>query len=87
MADTSGTLNRKKRSTPHYPEIALIVVAVSGWMVLVANMFGIAGKTGWIFPVVTDIGSLAKSTGLLALISALPFAFRLLRKSLNSKSR
>lgn len=59
------------------PEISLLMLAFSGWLVLIANLFGLAGKTGWIFPVVRDIPGLAVSTLALALLGASPLAIRL----------
>jgi hypothetical protein len=58
------------------PGLYLIIFAVCGWLVLIANMFGFAGASGWIFPVVTDIPGLAASTVFLALLGLTPLAFK-----------
>ena len=39
-------------------------------------MFGLAGLTGWIFPVIDDIPGLALSTLLIALIGLAPVGLR-----------
>ena len=58
------------------PGLYLLVFAVCGWLVLMANMFGFAGAAGWIFPIVTDIPGLAASTVFLALLGMTPLAFK-----------
>jgi uncharacterized RDD family membrane protein YckC len=58
------------------PGLYLIIFAVCGWLVLMANMFGFAGASGWIFPVVTDIPGLAASTIFLALLGLTPLAIK-----------
>ena len=58
------------------PGTYLLVFAFCGWLVLIANMFGIAGKSGWIFPAIEDISGLAGSTVLLALLGLTPLAIR-----------
>ena len=58
------------------PGLYLLVFAVCGWLVLVANLFGIAGRSGWIFPPVPDVAGLAASTLLLAVLGLTPFALR-----------
>lgn len=58
------------------PGLYLLLFAACGWLVLIANMFGIAGASGWIFPVVTDIPGLAASTLFLALLGLTPLAFK-----------
>jgi hypothetical protein len=58
------------------PGLYLLVFASCGWLILMANMFGIAGRSGWIFPVVDDIAGLAGSTVFLALIGLTPLALR-----------
>lgn len=58
------------------PVTFLLVLAACGWLILIANMFGLAGISGWIFPVVDDIPGLAASTLLIALIGLTPVALR-----------
>jgi uncharacterized RDD family membrane protein YckC len=58
------------------PGLYLIIFAVCGWLVLMANMFGFAGASGWIFPVVADIPGLAASTIFLALLGLTPLAIK-----------
>lgn len=58
------------------PGLYLLVLAGCGWLVLIANLFGIAGASGWIFPVVADIPGLAASTALLGVMGLTPIALR-----------
>jgi len=58
------------------PVIFLLVLAACGWLILIANMFGLAGVSGWIFPEVDDIPGLAASTILIALIGLTPVALQ-----------
>lgn len=58
------------------PGLYLIIFALCGWLILVANMFGFAGKSGWIFPAVADIPGLAASTVFLALLGLTPLAVK-----------
>jgi hypothetical protein len=58
------------------PGLYLIVFAICGWLVMIANMFGFAGTSGWIFPQVTDIPGLAASTVFLAMLGLTPLAFK-----------
>jgi hypothetical protein len=53
-----------------------MVFSVCGWFVLVANLFGFAGRSGWIFPAVADVPGLAASTLLLAVLGLTPLALR-----------
>jgi hypothetical protein len=69
------------------PGLYLLVFALCGWLVLIANMFGIAGKSGWIFPAVVDIPGLAASTVLLAFLGLTPLAIRQLVKGKGGKSK
>ena len=76
-------MNQKTRSPSTFslrdlglPGIYLLVFAISGWLVLVANLFPIAKASGWIFPVVEDVAGLAASTILLLVLSLTPFALR-----------
>jgi hypothetical protein len=63
-------------STLTIPGLYLMIFALCGWLVLIANMFGFAGASGWIFPVVTDIPGLAASTLFLALLGLTPLAVK-----------
>ena len=58
------------------PGLYLLVFAVCGWLILVANLFGIAGRSGWIFPPVTDLAGLAASILLMAVLGLTPMALR-----------
>jgi hypothetical protein len=58
------------------PGLYLIVFAACGWLILIANMFGVAGRAGWIVPVVDDIPGLAASTVVLAVLGLTPMALR-----------
>ncbi|NDV63312.1 hypothetical protein G0Q06_12675 [Puniceicoccales bacterium CK1056] len=58
------------------PGLYLLVFGLCGWLVLIANLFGIAGRSGWIFPAVEDIAGLGGSTVLLLLIGLTPLAIR-----------
>lgn len=58
------------------PGLYLLVFAACGWLVLIANLFGVAGRSGWIFPEVGDIAGLAGSTVLLLLLGLTPLAIR-----------
>lgn len=58
------------------PGVYLLVFATLGWVILIANLFGVAGRSGWIFPVVTDIPGLAASTLLLGLLGLTPLALK-----------
>lgn len=58
------------------PGLYLVVFAICGWLILIANLFGIAGKAGWIFPRVEDIPGLAASTVLCLLLGMTPLAIR-----------
>ncbi|MGC9450313.1 MAG: hypothetical protein ACP5I4_02605 [Oceanipulchritudo sp.] len=66
------------------PGLYLIVLAVSGWLILIANLFGVAGRSGWIFPPVEDLAGLAMSTLLLAILGMTPAALRHLFKGKDS---
>lgn len=59
----------------------LAAFAVCGWLILIANMFGMAGVTGWIFPVVDDLAGLAASTLILLIIALTPIAVGQLLRS------
>lgn len=69
------------------PGLYLLVFALCGWLVLIANLFGIAGASGWIFPSVTDLAGLAASTVLLALLGLTPLALRQLVKGKGGHSK
>lgn len=58
------------------PGLYLLVFALCGWLILIANLFGVAGRSGWIFPKVDDIAGLASSTILLLFLGLTPFALR-----------
>ena len=64
----------------------LLVFAACGWVVLIANLFGFAGRSGWIFPVVNDIAGFSASILLLAVIGLTPLAVRQLFKGKGSPS-
>lgn len=72
----SPSERRRGPTGPGMPGLYLLVLAGCGWLILMANMFGFAGATGWIFPQVTDISGLAASTLLLALLGLTPLALR-----------
>lgn len=92
-APTAPAKNAPAPNHPHrragarlsLPEISLLMLAFSGWLVLIANLFGLAGRTGWIFPVVTDIPGLAISTLALALLGATPLFIRLAIRGRNPR--
>lgn len=73
----ASTAPKRSATRLSLPEISLLMLAFSGWLVLITNLFGLAGRTGWMFPVVTDIPGLAISTLALALLGATPLALRL----------
>ncbi|MFO7725852.1 MAG: hypothetical protein R6V45_09920 [Oceanipulchritudo sp.] len=80
VTDSTPRKTRKAASRPiPQPVIFLLVLAACGWLILIANMFGFAGLSGWIFPVVEDIPGLAASTILIALLGLTPLALRHLR--------
>lgn len=54
----------------------LLIFAVSGWLILIGNLFPIASNTGFIFPEVADLGGLIASILLLAVMALTPFAVR-----------
>jgi hypothetical protein len=58
------------------PGLYLLVLAASGWLILIANLFGFAGRSGWIFPAVEDLPGLILSTLLLAIAGLTPMAIR-----------
>jgi len=58
------------------PGLYLVLFAACGWLILIANLFGIAGKSGWIFPVVEDIPGLGASTVLCLPLGLTPLAIR-----------
>lgn len=63
------------------PGIYLLAFAVTGWLILIANLFPIARYTEWIFPEVQDKAGLAVSTLLLLVLGLTPYAIRqLLRR-------
>ena len=64
----------------------LLVFAACGWLVLIANLFGFAGRSGWLFPVVNDIAGFSASILLLAVIGLTPFAVRQLFKGKDASS-
>lgn len=70
---------KKKESTVDtltLPGIYLLVLGFCGWLILMANMFGIAGTSGWFFPVVQDIPGMAASTALMVVLGLAPLALR-----------
>jgi hypothetical protein len=77
---------RTKVVRPGLLEVSLLMLAFCGWLVQIANMFGLAGRTGWLFPVVTDIPGLALSTLALALLGISPLAVRLALRRHNRQS-
>ena len=58
---------------------SLLALAAMGWLILIANLFGIAGTGGWIFPRVDDLAGLAASVLLFAVLAATPAALRALQ--------
>lgn len=58
------------------PGLYLLALAICGWLILVANLFGFAGRSGWIFPPVSDLAGLAASTLLLAVLGLTPPALK-----------
>jgi len=75
-ANSTGKPFRLNAHTLTLPGLYLVVFAVCGWLILIANLFGVAGKTGWIFPTVDDIPGLAASTILCLLLGLTPMAVR-----------
>lgn len=68
---------RPRRQTPillRAPWSYLVAFAVCGWLILIANLFGLAGKAGWIFPVVDDLTGLTASTLILLVLALTPIA-------------
>lgn len=58
------------------PGLYTLIFAISGWLILLANLFPVAKDRGWIFPVVDDVAGLAASTILLLVLSLTPYALR-----------
>lgn len=80
MSDVSKTRDKRSKggtaAALTMPGIYLLVFAFCGWLILMANMFGIAGASGWVFPVVNDIPGMAASTVLMLVLGLTPLAFR-----------
>jgi hypothetical protein len=76
MTDSDQRRSRPRplTETLTIPGLYLLVFAACGWLILIANMFGVAGRAGWIVPVVDDIPGLAASTMLLAVLGLTPLA-------------
>lgn len=72
--EPEGTTGRKTRAG--LVSTSLLVLAACGWLILVANLFGITDRRGWVFPVVEDVPGLAASTLLLAILGLTPPACR-----------
>lgn len=89
MSAQSPSANKRSvnRSSPGVTELSFLLLAFSGWCVLMANMFGFAGRSGWIFPAVTNIMDLAISTLLLAIIGLFPMGLRLIWNSPKKENR
>ena len=80
MSDVSRKHDKRRKAGTTdaltMPGIYLLVFAFCGWLILMANMFGIAGPSGWVFPVVNDIAGMAASTVLMLVLGLTPLALR-----------
>lgn len=79
-ADRGGALSGLTQ-----PGLYLLILAGCGWLILIANLFGFAGASGWLFPETDDIPGLTLSILLLLILGLTPLAVKQMVRTIGGR--